>query len=359
MGEGDYAADDCNAGADTTQEIDTFIGEVSKSDKSFSYTGTVSQILGLVNWSVKIMVRDGETDPDAIAKIKDEYLGLNWSPSDDFLVYRINVNIVPKITKVRPADAPDLTIENIALLHNAKLTLNVVASVVYSWFDPPGLICPLILKYKLLLSETIHAGVKWKEELPDAYQTKWKVALEEAIQFGEMKFPRTVKPEGGVTGRSSLVFYADGSKSAFGAPIYTRWKLKNPDPNKTVADLDGNEHIVTYSCRLLAAKAKIAKMENVARNEMEGLLLGARLVTAVLPGLSEKPVSILPILDSRCTIQSVDAKDKILKEFFNNRCEEWGEHERKWESQGITVEQIHHTPGIYNIADLATEEKLN
>ena len=50
----------------------------------------------------------------------------------------MNVNLVPKIRGVRPENAPDITEENLELLYNCQLTMKVVASVVYSWFDPPG-----------------------------------------------------------------------------------------------------------------------------------------------------------------------------------------------------------------------------
>ena len=71
--------------------------------------------------------------------------------------------------------------KNLDLLRSTTLTMKVVTSVVYSWFDPPGLICPLLLKYKLLLSETIRYGVKWKDVLPEHFQVLWKEALEEAV----------------------------------------------------------------------------------------------------------------------------------------------------------------------------------
>ena len=56
MGLANYV-DDCNVGADTIEEIDAFIGDIVKDRDKFKYTGTVSQILGLVNWSAKVMVR--------------------------------------------------------------------------------------------------------------------------------------------------------------------------------------------------------------------------------------------------------------------------------------------------------------
>ena len=109
---------------------------------------------------------------------------------------------------------------------------------------------------------------------------------------------------------------------------------------------------------MVAAKAKISKTGKVPRSEMKGLLLLARLVTATLPGLVDKPTSFLPILDSRCTIQSVEAEAKTLKDFFNNRCEECDEHRRQWVAQGLEVEPLHHTASADNIADLATRGKV-
>ena len=235
--------------------------------------------------------------------------------------------------------------------------MKVVASVVYSWYDPPGLICPLILKYKLLLSETIHVGVKWKDVLPDNFQSRWKETLEEAVRMDEIIFPRSFKPEG-VIGDPGLVGFPDGSKTAFGCALYIRWRLSKPDPDQRVLDKDGNWHQVNYVSRLVTAKSKISKTGKVPRNEMNGLLLLARLVTATLPGLVDKPTSLLVILDSRCTIQSVEAEAKTLKDFFNNRCEEWDEHKRQWVSQGLEVEPLQHTASADNIADLATKGKV-
>ena len=138
----------------------------------------------------------------------------------------------------------------------------------------------------------------------------------------EITFPRSFKPEG-VIGTPELVGYPDGSKPAFGCALYIRWRLAKPDADRGVLDKDGIWHPVTHVARLVTAKSKISKTGKVPRNEIYGLLLLARLVTATLPGLVDKPTSLLVILDSRCTIQSVEAEAKTLKVFFHNRCEEW------------------------------------
>ena len=76
--------------------------------------------------------------------------------------------------------------------------------------------------------------------------------------------------------------------------------------------------LAEYHVQLVVAKAKIAKSNKVPRNEIDSLIMLVRLITAVLPGLVDKPTSILIVGDSMCTILSVAAESKILKDFFNN-----------------------------------------
>ena len=87
---------------------------------------------------------------------------------------------------------------------------------------------------------------------------------------------------------------------------------------------------VEYHVQLVVGKAKIAKSSKVPRNEMDSLVMLARLITAILPGMGEKPSSIMIIGDSKCTIQCVEAESKVLKDFFNNRCEEYDEMVLMW-----------------------------
>ena len=186
-------------------------------------------------------------------------MGLTWDPATDVIKYKLNVNLVPKVRGVRPVTAPDITVDNMELLHNIKLTMKVVPSVIYSWYDPPGLICPLTLKYKLLLSDTISSGVKWKDVLPDHFQSRWKEVIEEAVRMDEIIFPRSFKPEG-VRGDPKLVGYADGSKSAFGCALYIMWRMSKSD--REILDKDGNSPEVTHVAFLLAGKSKISNTGN-------------------------------------------------------------------------------------------------
>ena len=185
--------------------------------------------------------------------------------------------------------------ENIEELDNKVLTLRIVTSIVYSWYDPPGLFCPIILKFKLLLSETIASGVDWKENLPEKFQVLWKKTLKEVIEMEEVTFNRSVKPEN-VKGQPSLVCFHDGSKRGIGCNIYIRWKFNRPRVDNIVERQEDSR------VQLVVGKAKIAKSSKVPRNEMDSLVMLARLITAILPGMVEKPCSIMIIGDSKCTI---------------------------------------------------------
>ena len=90
---------------------------------------------------------------------------------------------------------------------------------------------------------------------------------------------------------------------------------------------------------------------------MRGLLLQARLVTAVLPGLAEKPRRISLMGDSECTISSVECDEKLLEVWFGNRVAEVLEHLDACKKLGIDVDQLHHWPGKRNVADIATKGK--
>ena len=112
----------------------------------------------------------------------------------------------------------------------------------------------------------------------------------------EVTFNRSVKPED-VKGQPSLVCFYDGSMRGIGCNIYIRWKFNRPRVDNIV------ERQEEYHVQLVVGKAKIAKSSKVPRNEMDSLVMLARLITAILSGMVEKPSSIMIIGDSKCTIQ--------------------------------------------------------
>merc|ERR1712239_68736 len=98
--------------------------------------------------------------------------------------------------------------------------------------------------------------------------------------------------------------------------------------------------------RLLASKARVTPLTDATsklkvsmpRNELRGLLYLARLITAILPGMVDKPSSIFIAGDSQCTISTMECENKILGVWFGNRVAEVQDHMSDWEKQGIVVE---------------------
>jgi len=94
------------------------------------------------------------------------------------------------------------------------------------------------------------------------------------------------------------------------------------------------------------------------RSEMRGLLMAGRMLTVCNLALEgDKPAKIMIFGDSQCTISSVDTMDGVLKPWFGNRVHEFLENKRLWEASGVVVDELHHWPGLRNIADLATKGK--
>ena len=67
-------------------------------------------------------------------------------------------------------------------------------------------------------------------------------------------------------------------------------------------------------CNLPTSKACVSPMKRFStpRSELSGLLVLTRLVTAVLPGLVEKPEKISLFGDSECTISSMECDQHVL-----------------------------------------------
>ena len=95
------------------------------------------------------MVRSGETDAKVIGKLGDGILGVPWRPEDDTIPFRLSLNLTPK------KSGKDLSIDEITNLELENITKRMAVSGVYSIYDPIGLVSPLTIKYKMLLSEIV------------------------------------------------------------------------------------------------------------------------------------------------------------------------------------------------------------
>ena len=295
MGKASYV-DDCMIGFEEAEKTRKFLGDIIKSQdgKKFSYTGTIAQILKLVGFEAKCMIVDHETDEDVIRKFGSKFLGTIWSAREDLILFKYHVNISSKTKRGRAE--PDIDESTVQLIAQKDLTLRVVTSVVHSWYDSSGLVCPYTMKFKLLLQRTVASTDSWDSSLPQDLQLSWKSELAKVVCLETFYFPRSCKPQNAI-GCPELIGFHDGADAGHGGSVYLRYKLEGEDHGHTAS--------------LLIAKNKVGKDKITPRDEMNGLVVLCRVITATLDGLAELPTTITIAGDSTCTILSVETENKL------------------------------------------------
>ena len=118
---------------------------------------------------------------------------------------------------------------------------------------------------------------------------------------------------------------------------------------------DGGGH---YEAYLVLGKARVTPLRGytVPRSEMSAGVLVSRMVLRVvraLQGLDGPPFSSIIMLDSTCTISTLEASSKILKPFFHNRRGELMENLENI-AKYCKVEPVHWIGSENNVADLLT-----
>ena len=86
ISEDTYVDDGATGGDEET--VMRMIGDVSiNEDGSLSYSGTLSQIFEKGGFKLKMIVRSGETNPEALRKMGGSVLGHKWDPVQDTFTF--------------------------------------------------------------------------------------------------------------------------------------------------------------------------------------------------------------------------------------------------------------------------------
>ena len=349
---GDYVDDGFGRG--TAEDVARLMGEWVAKDGTISYHGLVPAIMALGGFQVKYMVKDREVRQEVLDQFGGQVLGIPWDMSQDVIRMRMKVNLSPRSQKIHMGE--NISADRVEEIRGTWLTKRVMMSQIYSIYDPLGLLSPITIKYKLLLQRMVVEGLEWDEPLDGELLNQSQAVLKEMVLAGEVEFPRSVVPEEADPEEVELAGFTDGGDPASAACLYVLTERKEPGAQ-------GQTHTV----RLLAAKARVTPSSTKASRlrastpgtEMRGILCLARLVTAVLEGFPVQPKSIFLAVDSECTISAVEAKDRVLQVWFSNRVAEVNDHMDAWRRKGIEVEELHHWPGLSNVADLATKGKAS
>lgn len=142
---------------------------------------------------------DGVNVSDIDSKAIVKTLGVAWSPKEDWFSFCVPSN-------------------NSNPEH--PLTRRKVLSEVARIFDPLGLIGPVLTTAKLFLREIADTTTDWDAPLPQAFVNRWKLFREGLVTMNRLKIPRWILSATAIS--TELHGFADSSKQAYGACLYTR-----------------------------------------------------------------------------------------------------------------------------------------
>ena len=230
------------------------------------------------------------------------------------------------------------------------MTKRILLGLTNSFGDFLGMASPYTIRLKLNMKKLFEEDVPlgWDDDIPTNLRDNWIELIVETLIAGYVSFARSTRPEN-ATGGPTVVGFGDGAFAAYAAAVYLVWRI---------ACQHGNSCLGHYSSSLLCAKCRVTPLRGftIPRSELSGGVLVTRVVLAVVKALSkmeEKPVSSIILLDSECTISTLEENARKLKPFFHNRRGEMLDNMDQIRSI-CSLEDVHHVSGKMNPADIAT-----
>jgi hypothetical protein len=207
-----------------------------------------------------------------------------------------------------------------------RITRRTVLAHIASTFDPLGLLSPVLLPAKILLSEICkeQATIKWDGSVSPEKEIYWRQLMLswENVYFDLPRF---------TTARSSTDFvhtFADASDRAFGVAVYVA--------SENRSQLVFGKGLIRPA-NLSKASATAPKME------LQALAIAVKVTKFVVKELEMNPQKVILWSDSTCTIHRLKSNQEQDR-FTMNRIV-------KIREAGWTV---NHVSGIVNPADLAS-----
>ena len=185
-----------------------------------------------------------------------------------------------------------------------------VVSVAAKFYDPFGLLSPIIIEFKLFFQELCKAKISWDDPLNGKLLTMWRKLLNGLEGITALSLPRCYFQ--GIQDKvvsCSLHGFGDASSKAYAAVIYLH-----------VTTTVGNY------VKFVASKSRVAPIKEltIPRLELLAALVLARLITYVKEAL-ELDVGVTNMscwTDSRVTLFWIKGEEREWKQFVQNRVNE-------------------------------------
>ena len=330
---------------------------VGTKDSDGNYSGTLSQILALGGYKVKEFVIEGDMSQADKNLLSNTVFGYFWDPKTKFMKMLVSLNLSKKKRNVRVL--PDLTVKDLVTLKQVKMTKRNLLGITNSFGDFLGLADPFTIRFRLLMKNLFDKdfALLWDDEIPDTEKQVWIKLIAEAVQAGEHVFPRRTRPENAVGG-PRVTGFGDGAFPAYGGCVYLVWEHGCSETVGCVSDHCRGRDGGHFSASLALGKGRVTPLSGftIPRSEMSGGVLVSRMVLRVVRALQpmeDKPSSSIILLDSECTISTLEISASQLKPFFHNRRAEVLEN-MVAVSKYCEMEPVHWVASEENASDLLT-----
>lgn len=243
----DFYVDDLISGGQSVQEVIEIRQQVTELLKRGNF-----EIRKWCSNDVSVLNGIPSSDRETFLKFHDgtditKTLGLVWDPKTDKFLF---------------------TFSHVADIKN--VSKRTVLSSIARFYDPLGLIGPIITKAKVYMQNLWKCKLDWDESLPQALHSVWLQFVSAFSLVHKFIFPRFVSiPESTV----QIHAFCDASLSAYGACVYVR------------SDSGGNIKI-----SLLCSKSRVAplKVLTVPKLELSAALLLSELLEGIMDTLDNK-----------------------------------------------------------------------
>ncbi|XP_015761461.1 PREDICTED: uncharacterized protein LOC107340610 [Acropora digitifera] len=246
-------------------------------------------------------------------KNEHKVLGLNWNCVSDEFIFRFEAIL--------------------KLAESLEPTRRSLLKVTSSFFDPLGILSPVLVQMKLLFQLLCQENVAWDVPLPEPVRRQWKAWLQDLREVQQIMIPRCLYDgvEEVVTSYT-LHGFGDASAKAYCAVVYVVLETSS-----------GNYPV------LLTSKTRVAPLtkQSIPRLELLSGVILARLASSVKEALhSQVQIDKTYLwLDSKTAIYWIKGS-KEWKQFVQNRVTE---------ILTLTEESMwNHCPGTENPADIGS-----
>ena len=196
-------------------------------------------------------------------------------------------------------------------LDSRATSKRTVLSIAAKFYDPLGLIAPVVLLFKILFQKLCKNSPNWDDELDETLRIEWDSLIVDLRSTKTISLKRCYCPHLFDTSVQSveLHVFADASKTSYGSCVYLRC-----------------EHESEVHCNLIAAKTRVAPTSSITipRLELLACLVSARLAHSLKEAL-EGSIEIRNVVywtDSTVALSWIKGVTKEYKQFVQNRATE-------------------------------------